>query len=445
MIVARIENWMRRLRLGSSAETVAAHAEPPATAYRGGINELSAVHVAGCLRDDLHPDRRGAYEVVLADTGETLARGVADQFRHGLHGAGFGDGAHAFHTRLPRPLSPSEIAQIEVRPAGGAALSRSPQLRPSFEPVLHVAMDIVDNCNLRCPFCLYDYANTRATHFMTEDTIEAALRFLPYTRDGEFWFSCLHEPTLHPQLTAFIDKAPPEYRRKLFYTTNLAKRMPATYYAWLADSGMHHINVSIESLRPELYERMRKGARHRIFKESWDALLAALELGKAPPLIRYIAMVYKSNLQELPEMVRYLLEERRAAQVELRYTFDVPHLPPEFRSSEFLDQGEWLELRDRLAHFPQDRVQLNLPPAPDLDSAPAPALAIETPAADSNAILPDYYMLRMSWDGSVRVVGVRSASRFDDAIEVQLLETNVRDIGDVGSFIEAVAARPPPA
>ena len=77
-------------------------------------------------------------------------------------------------------------------------------------------MDIVDNCNLRCPFCLYDYANTRTTHFMTEQTIEAALRFLPYTRDGEFWFSCLHEPTLHPKLTSFIDKVPPEYRRKLF-------------------------------------------------------------------------------------------------------------------------------------------------------------------------------------------------------------------------------------
>ena len=219
--------------------------------------------------------------------------------------------------------------------------------------------------------------------------------------------------------------------------------MPATYYAWLADSGLHHINISIESLQPQLYERMRKGARHRIFQEGWDALLAALERGAAPPRLRYIVMVYKSNLQELPEMVRYLLEERRAWQVELRYTFDVPHLPPEFRQSEFLNHDEWLALREQLAGFGRDQVQLALPPAPGPGPAASDTSVAKQVSSESNApqgtIIADYYMFRMSWDGSLRVVGVLAESRNDNAIEVQLMETNVRDIADPAAFLDGIA------
>jgi len=465
MIAARIGTWMHRLAAGTRADTPAgpdlsspaSSTLPPVIApapaqpdcHRGVINELSATHVEGWVQGLTRPDERVEYEVVLPQTNEVLARGLADQFRHGSHSAGVGDGAHSFLARLPRLLNEQERASLVVRPIGGQEpLPRSPQLKTAFEPVLHVAMDIVDNCNLRCPFCLYDYGNTHNTHFMTDETIDAALRFLPYTRDGEFWFSCLHEPTLHPQLTRFIDKVPLEYRRKIFYTSNFAKRMSASYFEWLADSAVHHINISIESLRPELYERMRKGARYRIFRENWDTLLGALEHGKAPPKLRYIAMVYKSNLSELPEMVRYLLQERNAWQVELRYTFDVPHLPSEFRAREFLDWGEWLALRDRLAGFPQDRVQLILPPAPVARpeaSAVAETSTIHLPADAGNtpteSILRDYYLFSMSWDGSLRVVGVLAESRDDNAIETQLFETNVRDIADPAAFLDGIADR----
>jgi sulfatase maturation enzyme AslB (radical SAM superfamily) len=454
--------------MSSTASTLAVR---PGTSH-GVINELSPTHVEGWIESLSQPDQRVDYEVVLTNSQEVLAQGTADQFRHGLHSWGIGDGAHGFLSRLPRPLNDLERARLVVRPTGGGdPLPRSPYLKTTFEPVLHVAMDIVDNCNLRCPFCLYDYAHTFKTHFMTERTIESVLRFLPYTRDGEFWFSCLHEPTLHPKLTAFIDKVPLEYRRKLFYTTNLAKRMPAAYYAWLADSAMHHINISVESLRPEVYERLRRGARHRIFLEGWDALMAALTVGKAPPRLRYNIMVYKSNLLELPDMVRYLLDQRQAWQVELRYTFDVPHLAPAFRRSEFLNREEWAALRNRLAHFPADRVLLIPPPdssfqadgADDTpyDAKPDQPVPDTKPATDPHEIeagepatppqtvtyvppgpvLPDYYMFRVSWDGSMRVVGVLRESRNDNGIETLLMETSVDAIPDPLTFIADINSR----
>ncbi len=405
----------------------------PERAIDGVIDELSGDHVAGWMMDPADPASRLAYEVVCTQSGRILGSGVADQYRHHLNYNRIGDAAHGFHTRLSAP--PAAPGAITVRAAGArSGLPVADNPRASFEPLLHVAMDIVDNCNLRCPFCLYDYAGTHNTHFMTEQTLARALRLLPYVRDGQFWFSCLHEPTLHPRLTSFIDTVPREYRKKVFYTTNLAKRMPDSYYTWLAESGMYNINISIESRDPAIYERMRKGARHRIFQDNWDRLLDAFTRAAAPPRLRYIAMVYKSNAEELPGLATYLMEERGAWRVEFRYTFDMPHIPTEFRATEFLDAADWVRLRERLPSYPADRLLL-LPP-------PAPRPGVDAPASpdDMAPCMPDYYTFRLSWDGTLRVSGISPRSRYGQTIEREMLVGNINEIADARLFIAGLSS-----
>jgi organic radical activating enzyme len=397
---------------------------PLPSSVSGGISELSAHHVAGwAFRPD---DLAARVDVEAALDGAVLARARADQFVHGLSGITHGDGAQGFYARWPHPLSDAELARVTVRPAdGGEALSVPAWASSEYTPLMHVAMDIVDNCNLRCPFCLYDYANTHTTHLMDEATLAAALRFLPYTRDGQFWFSCLHEPTLHPRLMSFVDRVPREYRRKLFFTTNLAKRMPPDYFAWLASSGLDHINVSIESRDPAIYERMRKGARHHIFAANWEMLLQALPHGSAPPRLRYIAMAYKSNFRELPELAAYLLGEPQAHQVEVRYTYDEPHIAAEFKQAEYLAPDEWRWLAEQLAPLDPARVVLELPP-----EAPGPP----PPPATSGAVLAGRYMFRLSWDGTLKILGTLADSREGDVRERLLATANVRDIADPETF-----------
>ncbi len=403
----------------------------PEPVVDGVIDELSADHVAGWMMDPADPARRIAYEVVCTQTGRLLGSGVADQFRHRLNWQRIGDAAHGFHTRLA--ALPAVPGAVTVRAVGArVGLPIADQPRTSFEPLLHVAMDVVDNCNLRCPFCLYDYAGTNTTHFMTERTLANALRLLPYVRDGQFWFSCLHEPTLHPQLTAFIDTVPREYRRKVFYTTNLAKRMPDSYFAWLAESGLYNVNISIESRDPAIYERMRKGARYRIFQENWDKLLEAFARVPDPPKLRYIAMAYKSNVDELPDLASYLLEERRAWTVEYRYTFDMPYIPAEFRAAEFLDAADWVRLRERLPAYPTERLLLLSPPEPQ--SAEAAHALWE----DTTPCLADYYMFRLSWDGTLHVAGISPHSRYGQAIEREMLVTNIDEIADARAFLDSL-------
>jgi hypothetical protein len=210
--------------------------------------------------------------------------------------------------------------------------------------------------------------------------------------------------------------------------------VPATFFGWLADSGLHHVNVSIESRDPAIYERLRKGARHPIFLANWEALLAAQPAGRAAPRLRYIAMAYRSNLRELPDLTAYLLTERQAHQVEVRYTYDVPHIPHAFKEAEYLSAADWRWLRDALAEHPADRVLLVAPPA----EAPVPVPAAGAPAAPEQAgpVLPGHYMFQLGWDGTLRVTGTLAASREGRTREVHLRATDVRTIDDPLRFFD---------
>jgi sulfatase maturation enzyme AslB (radical SAM superfamily) len=407
---------------------------------QGYVDERSTEHVAGWLRNRSDTVERLHYEVILPglDGERVLGRGVADTFNPVLEKLSVGDAHYGFRVLFPVSLRDDERDKIEVRPAGTRTpLELAPALRTVFEPISHVAMDIVNNCNLRCPFCVFDYAGTRTTRVMPEATFDAALRLIPYVSDGNFWLSCLHEATMHPALTRFIERVPRQWRHKIMFTTNLARPMPDAWFTMLADSGLHHINISLESLVPALYERMRKGARWRIFSANWDKLIAAFRAGSAPPRLRYNIMAYRSNLSEIPELVRTLRQERLASQVEIRHTFDVAHIPGEFRDNEFLDAGGWAWLSGQLSQYSRDDVLLIPPPVSHVNVTAAPDVSSAQETERVARKVPHPLNIRMEWDGKLIVYGEWTGPDGMPEHE-QFVVTNIHHLRDLRQFLSSL-------
>ena len=372
---------------------------------QGFVDERSIHHISGWIRNRSDPDERVDFEIVLKiEAGERiLAKGRAAEYRPVLAQLEIGDAAYGFRVLFAEPLTEHDRDQVVVRAVGTqTVLALAPELSTVFEPVSHIAMDIVNNCNLRCPFCVYDYSDTRRTQLMSDSTFESALRLIPYVTDGNFWLSCEHEATMHPALMQFIEKIPLKWRRKVMYTTNLARPMPDDYFDFLAKSGVHHINISLESLDPDLYERMRKGARWRIFSKNWDRLIGAFGRVPTPPRLRYNIMAYRSNLSEIPRLVDHLRNERVASQVEIRHTFEVEHIATEFREAEFLDNADWEWLAQQLASFPDDEVLLIPPPRPVVSHVARSGVSAET---GSPSFIPRPLNLRLQYDGKLIVYG----------------------------------------
>ncbi|MEJ0046997.1 MAG: radical SAM protein [Rhodospirillales bacterium] len=415
-LISRIRAWQR---------PAAPPVLPAAPAFDGYVDEVSRYHVAGWLTRHAADPTSGAprFEAVLP-TGEVLAEGVADQFKFGPSHQG--RGLHGFFARLSRTLAEDELTAVRVHAPDGSQLVRVSHCTDEYRPVMLNAMDIVDNCNLRCPFCVWDYSSTFTTNTMDDATFEAAMRLMPFTRDSNFWLSCLHEPTLHPRFSDYLAMVPAALRKRVFFTSNFAKRMPPEYFMALANGGFGTVNVSIESLDPAIYERMRKGARHRIFMANWDALMAAFAVGQAPPFLRYIVMVYKSNLAEIPALVEHLLGARRADEIQLRFTFDMPHIPKEFRDAEYVDDAAWDWLAEAVGHHPPGRVQVIRPPPKE---APGGA----------GVVLPGRFECKMSWDGTLKVHRYWAVP-FSTSGEPPVSVVNVKDIGDPAAFFGALSA-----
>ena len=402
----------------------------------GYVDERSPRHLAGWAWNEADPAERLHFDVL--HDGQVIAAGVAADHCDPLAKLGIGDARYAFRVLLDHPVADPATLQVRIQDTP-VTLPIAPLLQTRFEPISHVAMDIVNNCNLRCPFCTFDYEGVRTTKFMPDDTFQSAIRLLPYVTEGNFWLSCLHEATIHPELLRFIDLVPREYRDRLMYTTNLAKRMPDAYFAQLGESGMHHLNISVESLQPEIYERLRKGARFRVFQENWAKLLDACRAGSAPPRIRYNMMAYRSNLHEIPGLVELFLAEKLAWQVEVRYTFDEPHIPDSFRKSEYLADADWTWLEAQLAHHDPKRVVLVLPPPEKrtetvpINRDPAPVPAADAPAPPKPR--PSYPLgMRLDWDGSLTVYS-EAIGPDGNLLHTNHAELNIRDVADPGVLV----------
>jgi len=120
-------------------------------------------------------------------------------------------------------------------------------------------VDVTDGCNLRCPFCSNDWSGPPGRTLMSEEHFRKVVEILPLFPTGGVALSCSCEPLLHPGFVGLLSAIPRRHRDRGYFSTNLALRLPGEVLEGLAAAPLHHINVSVESLRPGVYEATRKG------------------------------------------------------------------------------------------------------------------------------------------------------------------------------------------
>ena len=243
---------------------------------------------------------------------------------------------------IPQPV------RILLSPIKKGLARRIAQIR-EVEPVFEfIAADLTGNCNLRCPFCINDFARTPKKAPMKRRPYRKLLRLLPLAPDGKFFLSCLYEPFIHPRFLDFMEMIPRRFRKKAFFTTNLCAPLDDGQIRRMAESGLSYINISVDTFRPELFERLRRGARFEVFRDNLERLVREFNLRPDAPPLWYGTMALKENLDEIPSVVERCLKEFRSASHEVRFVYETLHHSAEWKRANLLSPSEWEAMERRI-------------------------------------------------------------------------------------------------
>ena len=369
---------------------------------------------------------------------------TANEFRSDLQI--FGNGRHAFSFGFPLDVGVGEALTAQIK-GTNFVLKGSPMLRKTpRESIARIAGDIVNQCNLRCPFCIVDYTNVGSLSLMTNETFDRALELLPITGMGNFWLSCLHEPTMHPRFIEFIERVPQQYRNRISFTTNLSKRLPPDTLERLSDSGTHEIRISLDTRRPELFSELRKKGKYQVFEQNLLALSAALRTSKRRPRLHFISMAFKDNYRELPELVRFC-RDLGADSHEVRYIYYLPHLA-NWGKDHILNAAEWAEMEtlllplagpclgiagptpDTVEKFEEERGAAEYVAHKNFFGGDDNPAVIEAPnPTDMGFKMPDEaLLLRLRWDGIVT----------SERVHEDVFRVNLNNIEHAAKYFELI-------
>ncbi len=178
-------------------------------------------------------------------------------------------------------------------------------------------VSLTDRCNLRCTYCMPEEGLQwlAKPELLDDDEIVRLVR-IAVTLLGvtEVRFTG-GEPMLRPGLVEIVSRcAALEPRPRLSLTTNgigLARTAEA-----LRDAGLDRVNVSLDTLRPDVFQAITRRKRHADVMAGLEAARAA---GLAPVKINAVLM-RGLNDDEAPDLLAWALEEG----YELRFIEQMP-------------------------------------------------------------------------------------------------------------------------
>jgi len=236
---------------------------------------------------------------------------------------------------------------------------------------------------------------------MTQETFEKVIPLLTLVREECFYFSCLYEPTLNKNMETLIRMIPQEQRKKCFFTTNLAVHMPDSLIDFLSASGLHHINISMESLDRPVYENICEHADFDTYSDNLKRIAAVFAKHPDAPKLRFITMILRENYRQLADMAVRAHDEYHADLHEFRTPYVGPHMNLPWLDGQILT-------REELDHLEHTLRGLSVPVAIDTATSTENYHEIIEGKRKSEIYgdehvrrLPDQHTLRIHSDGRI--------------------------------------------
>ncbi|MGW1872357.1 GTP 3',8-cyclase MoaA [Streptomyces sp. NPDC001975] len=178
-------------------------------------------------------------------------------------------------------------------------------------------VSLTDRCNLRCTYCMPEEGLQWLTKsdLLTDDEIvrliDISVRLLGIE---EVRFTG-GEPLLRPGLVSIVERvAALAPRPQMSLTTNgIGLRRTATA---LKAAGLDRVNVSLDTLRPEVFKTLTRRDRHQ---DVLDGLQAARDAGLTPVKVNTVLMP-GLNADEAPDLLAWAVEH----DYELRFIEQMP-------------------------------------------------------------------------------------------------------------------------
>ena len=183
---------------------------------------------------------------------------------------------------------------------------------------IHLELDIVNRCNIRCIMCYHSLPETRVRVVFLDPSMfrEAAESILPHA--SHLSLSLGNEPLMSPYFEEILHLAAPfKVPNVNFFTNGLL--LNNEKIAAIIATGVTQVCISIDGATRSSYNAIRRGGEFRDLLSNVEKLISMRDQALSrTPLVRFDIVMMRRNIRELPDIV-HLASDIGCDQVSMRH------------------------------------------------------------------------------------------------------------------------------
>ncbi|HEY9737167.1 MAG TPA: GTP 3',8-cyclase MoaA [Trichocoleus sp.] len=173
----------------------------------------------------------------------------------------------------------------------------------------YLRISLIDRCNFRCQYCMPEGAEMEYVlrqHWLSREELRSLLQYVFIPLGFTRFRLTGGEPLLRPDVVGIVEdiSALPQ-TEDLAMTTNAFRLEKLAQPLW--DAGLRRINISLDSLDPQVFEEIVGGRGQRRWEAVWTGIQAAHRVGFSPLKLN-VVVIPGVNDHEVLDLAALTLE-----------------------------------------------------------------------------------------------------------------------------------------